>query len=394
MFKILFFILLFPIFSSAQDTTPVPEDNQPQEEVSAPVEETPSSEAPTASQPEDQPIEETSTAPAPPQEETVYRGPIDFRGEELFTEKILLIGSSKTIFILSNDSQKLTKGDFITLILENRLGLRALVAKVKDNRAGIKVLKLYDPDIWSKLSKNTAIQILIGDDSKFKKNKSPEENAKEDKEDLKSIGLDANDNVDTLFKEEDDGSVRTKEIDDKHGRTLETNHIVGFGWGLFNTQTALNQDGTFNEGKSNYNDYNFSYAYQISDNIYLEGMFNYTTMGEFPARGLNTSISSLALRAKYVFELPAYFYVMPFLGMRYSKIKSPDAGVQDISSPVSQLQLNNEIFAVEDALKKQLEFVGGATLLRRFVPGWYLKADLEISQVKQIRWHIGLCVEF
>ena len=56
----------------------------------------------------------------------------------LVTEKIQKISLSKKIFIITNNNNSFAKGDFISLVLNNRLVSRAIVDKIQKNEAGIK----------------------------------------------------------------------------------------------------------------------------------------------------------------------------------------------------------------------------------------------------------------
>ncbi len=61
----------------------------------------------------------------------------------LVVEKIKNISPSKKIFILTNENQSFSKGDFISLLLANKLVCRALVAKTtEDKLSGIKIVKI------------------------------------------------------------------------------------------------------------------------------------------------------------------------------------------------------------------------------------------------------------
>jgi hypothetical protein len=69
---------------------------------------------------------------------------------EMFTETIRIISRSQKIFILTNTNQMLYKGDFITLILNEKEPVaRALVGKTYDGSAGIKILKIYSLKNWA-----------------------------------------------------------------------------------------------------------------------------------------------------------------------------------------------------------------------------------------------------
>ena len=86
-----------------------------------------------------------------------------------FAETIKIISNSKKIFILTNNNQQLSPGDFVSLALGDKLAARAIVAKVHQNQVGIKILKIYSISQWSKLKRDLEIQVVKGDDSFFTK---------------------------------------------------------------------------------------------------------------------------------------------------------------------------------------------------------------------------------
>ena len=73
---------------------------------------------------------------------------------------------------------------------------------------------------------------------------------------------------------------------------------------------------------------------------------------------------------------------MPYVGYQTYNISSPKAG-QDIDPDVAQAQLR----AVE--VMETRNVVVGITLLRRLVPGWFIKADIGSDGA-----NIGFAVEF
>src|SRR5690606_39406867 len=93
--------------------------------------------------------------------------------ENVFTETIKIISGSKKIFIITNNNQQLTPGDFISLALDNNLAARALVAKNHQGQVGIKILKIYSLTQWSRLRCDLDVQIIRGDDSLFAKQPEP-----------------------------------------------------------------------------------------------------------------------------------------------------------------------------------------------------------------------------
>ena len=99
----------------------------------------------------------------------------------LAAKTIVTVSGSKRIFITSFENNGFSPGDFITVIYKNQHVFRALVAKTKGERAGVKVVKIYSPKLWNKMKKGLQVQILRGDDSYFI-NKELMKKAKKEKE--------------------------------------------------------------------------------------------------------------------------------------------------------------------------------------------------------------------
>jgi len=60
--------------------------------------------------------------------------------------------------------------------------------------------------------------------------------------------------------------------------------------------------------------------------------------------------------------------------------------------------LDAEVQAVDTFLggdsRSSREFIVGVTILRRFVPGWFIKSDIEFTQNSNLFFNLGLAVEF
>lgn len=292
------------------------------------------------------------------------------RYQELFTETIKVISNSRRIFVISNENQRFTKGDFISLILEEELGIRALVAKIDGDRVGIKILKIYSLGLWSKMTPGREVQVLIGDDSYFKK--SEKDKATDDLDSIKG--------TDDLFK--DNLDLEEFGGDDDTSRALRTDNIVSLTYGNF---PAINAD----DVDTNHPQFAASWAYQISDDIYAEALFGYAKIDSFPADDIQTVATTLSLRAKYNFKLPFYSYVMPFVGLNFLSANSPEAGKNKTGAAK-----DNELRLVEDLVPSSTNFIFGATLLRRLVPAWFLKGELYFDSQGSIHYGVGFAIEF
>lgn len=303
----------------------------------------------------------------------MYSGSIESgRQHTLFTEKIQLISHSRKIFIISNNNQKLTKGDFISLLLDQSLAVRALVAKIDGSRAGIKILKIYSMSLWNKMASGKDVQILIGDDSYYKK---PEEKKEENFDQIK--------NEEDLFK--DDLDIDDFGDEDQGVRNMRTDNIISLAWGNLH---GINADDEIEQHKR----FSFTWAHQISDNIYLEGMYGYTKVTNFPSQtGIQTVVHTLGVRAKYSFKTPLYTFTMPFVGFEYFNVDSPEAGKGE---GLSAADAAAELRRLDNLLPSKSQVVFGVTLIRRLVPAWFLKAEVEFSTKGKVYYFIGAAIEF
>jgi len=231
------------------------------------------------------------------------------RSQTPFKETLLLIGNSRKILILSNNANYLQKGDFITILYNKRAALRALVGKTRNSKAGVKVLKTFSLEAFDKIKKGDQVEIVIGDYT-YK----PQEEA-DDKDDLDSLGI--NDEGD-LFNNSVDIN-----IEEEADRNINTQNIVYFSWGPFSGDAPLNQVqqgeissvGAFldDRGSQTYNDYSIGWARQVSDNIFAEGLVDIVTLNGFPSPDISALLLSFAVRIKYAYKLPAYFYALPYI---------------------------------------------------------------------------------
>jgi hypothetical protein len=286
-----------------------------------------------------------------------------------FSETIKIISSSKKIFILSNDNQQLGPGDFISLALENKLAARALVAKTHQGQVGIKILKIYSLSQWGKLRRNQEVQIVKGDDTGFEK---------------KLLAPGPTTDTTAKIKSEDDlytGDISVEEdlrdFDDNKNRHIKPDNIVALTGAFF--EAAETED---RGGKIRTNEFGISWAYQFADNYFLEGLYGRALIDNFPADGTQTLANHLTARLKFNIKGPLYTFFMPYIGFHTYTISSPDAGKTD-NQIVNRLQLD----AIENLKKSGPVF--GITILRRLVPGWFIKTDIG-SDI----FNVGFAIEF
>lgn len=293
---------------------------------------------------------------------------------DLSTEKINLISPNRKIFILSNKSSQLGKGDFVSLVFENNLVCRALVAKTTDNQeAGIKILKIYSLKNWNKLKENAEVQIIRGDDSYFNKTKEKVAKEKEEKKEDKNLISDEDDlyNQSVVLNDGD--------FEENTNRVIKPDNIFGMAVGQI---AGYNAQG----GNQNYTHFLGHWAYQFHDNFWLEGVYGQSSISDFPDQGKDTKVTNYIARLKYTVTAPFYSYILPYLGYQYQSVSSPDAGKTN-SLSVTQAQLDEEV-TLTNKMKKTGPVIG-ITVLKRLVPGWFVKADLGTDLLDA-----GFCLEF
>lgn len=289
---------------------------------------------------------------------------------EMFTETIRIISRSKRIFIITNTNQMLNKGDFITVLLQDKGPVaRCLVGKTHKGMAGIKIMKIYSLKRWALMRKGLDIQIIKGDDSylfrKKKKKKSTDEGGTDDPK---------------ISSEEDLYNANLIDEDlnmfGKDNRLIKPDNIVSAAYG----QYTLNED--LQGDKRVFGEFSGSWAYQFSDNMWIEGLYGRILLSGVPAQGTQTLINNFTARIKYTFKAPLYSYILPYVGFQTYSVSSPDAGNVDNAAEAE------EEVALINSMKKST-LVGGVTILRRLVPGWFLKADLGTDGL-----NIGFAIEF
>ena len=280
--------------------------------------------------------------------------------EDLKTETIQKISSSKRIFILTNQNDSFQKGDFITLVLNKKLAARALVAKSKEDIAGIKILKIYSLSRWRRLREGKDVQIIRGDDSYFRLAQKDNQNQRED-EDISSITSEEDLFNETTILEDNDSLV----VEDDKNRAIKTDNIVSLYMGLFE---SLDKKGS----TQRYNQLSGAWSYQFTDNMFGELSYGQNLINDYPSTGLDTKLTNITVRLKYSFSAPFYSYVLPYVGYQSVGADSPGAGGD--GKGVGQEQKELELKMVDDLEENQLVF--GVTVLKRLVPGWFFRADL------------------
>ncbi len=281
---------------------------------------------------------------------------------EIFVEKVKTISNSKKIFILTNDNQLLSKGDFISILIEGNLVTRALVAKTTKDRAGIKMMKIYSLAMWRQLRRGLDVQIIKGDDAAYRKSRKKE--MQEKKKTESDDGFPSISDEDDLFNNKLIG-----DLDDQKKRILPNDHIVSVSYGQY---AGKNKD---NEAQ-NYTHWGASWMYQVSPNIFGEAFVGTSQMSEFPSEGVNASVVNIVARLKYTFALPLYSYAQPYIGYQSATMQLSNSDL-----------IGDENELVADSEKTGIVF--GVTVLRRLVPGWFIKADIGTDI-----FNVGFAIEF
>lgn len=285
-----------------------------------------------------------------------------------FAETIKIISGSKKIFILTNNNQQLGPGDFISLALEDKLAARAVVAKVHQGQVGIKILKIYSVSQWSKLRRDLEVQVVKGDDSVYGKKAAPavDESATakiKSEEDLYTGDVVADDDLGM--------------IDENKNRNIKPDNVVSVSGSQLTANEVASRGGSLKAPM-----FGASWAYQFSDNYFVEGVYGRTLFDNYPADGTQTLVNHVVARLKYNFKGPAYTFFMPYIGYQNTTVSSPDAGKLGVPST------DAEELTVIDELKRSGPVVG-ITILRRLVPGWFVKTDLGTDVI-----NLGFSIEF
>ena len=312
------------------------------------------------------------------EEETIDTPLSGEQAPSLVSETIKVIAPSKKIFILTNENQSFSKGDYISLLLANKLVCRALIAKTTNEKlSGIKIVKIYNLALWKQLNMGKEVLVLKGDDSYYtNKEKAPEKekSSKKKKDDSKLQTDEDLFNSTSLSGNEDDLSM-----DENSKRLIKPDNLVSFNVGLIQGKDV---DGS----TKRYTQINAAWGYQLSDNIWGEANVGTNTIRDYPSTGLDTRLINITVKGKYTFSAPFYSYIQPYVGYQTILAQSPSAGVAD-ANHTDQVALDNELQLVQDLKKSSVVF--GVTILKRIVPGWFVRADFGTDIING-----GLSIEF
>lgn len=295
---------------------------------------------------------------------------INFTNESsnVFNETIKIISNSKKIFIITNNNQQLTRGDFISLAIGDDLAARALVAKTHQGQVGIKILKIYSLSQWAKLQRNLEVQIVKGDDSTY--GKQPEAPV-------------ATSDIGRIQSEEDlyTGDVVVEDeiaaFDENKNRHIKPDNVVAFTGAFLDAKEVKSRGGIVRA-----NEFGFSWAFQFTDNYFAEALYGRALLDSFPGDGQQTLVNHLTARFKFNIKGPLYTFFMPYIGFHTYTISSPEAG-----KTTNQIANREQEDALQELKKSGPVF--GVTILRRLVPGWFIKADIGSDII-----NVGFAIEF
>ncbi len=287
----------------------------------------------------------------------------DQRTYDLAIETIMNVSESKRIFLITNNQDSYARGDFITILLEQKPIARGLVAKINAQISAVKITKIYSIELFNSLRSSMEVQILRGDDSfyRLKKDEKKEEEFKIESEE-------------DLF---DEATILDSDLnaEDNKKQVIKNDNLISFGLGL-----VSGFDEGQNEAKNQ--QINFTYSYQIDANIWAEFYYGQHTIKEYPTSGIDTAIQNYAIRAKYAIKGPFYTVFMPYIGYQLIVPNSPAAGTNEDEDLAT---LENQRF---ESLKESKP-IAGVTMLKRLVPGWFVKLELGTDIM-----NAGLALEF
>lgn len=301
------------------------------------------------------------------------KGPVETGNSTLFDEVVKKISKSKRVFVITNSGNEFTPGDFVTLIKDNQLIARALVARSKKALSGIKIIKIYSLKNWGRLRPGMRIQILRGDDSSFRASLNQQNN---------QTDLSIN-SEDDLFSED----LLDEDVDEKSKRKIKNDNLIGLFIGQVNDFSSSLGSGDGSADSPDYGSnayYGVTWAYQIYDNFWIEGVFGLTRLRQYPSEDLDTDLTTAGARLKYIFKTPFYSFLMPYVGFQLTRANSPGAGdPQFVTGEAADAEVN----AVEELEQNTVTF--GATIVKRIVPGWFVSATLGSDVI-----NLGFCIEF
>lgn len=298
--------------------------------------------------------------------------------DQLFNEKIITVSSNKRIYVITNEQKKMIRGDFITILQNEKPIMRGLVVKTRDDQSGIKIVKVYAQDDWLALAKNNSIDILRGDDSYYWKQ------LKEEKAALTQTTNSSTNSSNTLPSSTEtqndlaflNDSTSVGEISENDSdKKIKSNNMLHFAIGQ-EKSIGINSD------SASYLHYQVGWTRQLLANWWAQLGYGYSIMKKFPAPDIDSGLNVFSFSIGYLFELPLYSFLLPYIGMEKPYVVSPGAGALLCNSAsttcnhtVDAKRAQNELDLVADAQKISPLF--GITFYKRLVPGWTMRASVD-----------------
>jgi hypothetical protein len=289
-----------------------------------------------------------------------------------YPEKIVLTSKSKRIFIVTHQSNAMEPGDLVTAYYRGNKVFRALVAKSRDSKIGLKILKSFDQTMKNSLQPGQEVRLVKGDDSVVTVNQTNEPRLQiKNESDLYSEDL-----------------LVDIEGPSKPKKKLPEQNIIQLGIGVYQ---GIDE---FSESKF-YTHWVVNWAFRLKQAWWLEAGYGYSPAKRFPAKDIGTDLHSLTFKAKYSYELPFFSFAAPYAGLQVVIPQSSEAGViadsttelTDEQVAENQASADRELDLVDESQK--ITPVIGITLLKRFVPGWFVTANLGTDSI-----NVGLSIGF
>lgn len=288
---------------------------------------------------------------------------------QLFSETITTISTNKRIFIVTNSNNKLLMGDFVSLVKDNQLILRALVVKTRDDRSGLKLVKIYDQSLWKSLTTGQDTQMLRGDDSYFLAQIQKEQESILDQNKNSENSNVASNASEALSAEEQlilGADIKLESTVDKN-RKINANHLLYFTVGNYRSLST-------NGDADTYMHYRVGWGFQVFNNWFSDISYGYTILKKYPEVDIDTALNTVTFKFGYIFQLPIHSFLYAYAGIYNSIANAPGAG-----EGVSDAQAELEIQRIRDI--EGLGYLGGISFYKRLVPGWTFKLDVDLKSV-------------
>jgi hypothetical protein len=110
-------------------------------------------------------------------------------------------------------------------------------------------------------------------------------------------------------------------LDENKNRHIKPDNIVAISGSQFKANEIESKGGSVGTAM-----FGLSWAYQFTDNYFIEGVYGRALLDSYPAEGAQTLVNQVVARLKYNIKGPAYTFIMPYLGYQSNTVSSPDAG--------------------------------------------------------------------